>query len=122
MTEQLEKKVYSPWAYTDNEDEKAKINREIFSEIKDKARCVGGSNGYGHNMCLMEVIDKEYFKDLEDENTSQERKKELLNELALIADGGNLCFGYSYQGKRGSYENWEHKKFENLYMIRIFTD
>ena len=33
----LEKKVYSPWAYTENESEKAKINSEIYQEIKGKA-------------------------------------------------------------------------------------
>ena len=61
----LEKKVYSPWAYTENESEKAKINREIYEEIKDKAICVGGGNGYGFNMCYMYAKDKEHFIDVD---------------------------------------------------------
>ena len=122
MTEQLEKKVYSPWAYTDNEFEKRDLNWEIFNEIKDKARCVGGSTGYGHHISFMVVVDTKHFEDLERESAPPERKKKLLNELALIADDGNLCFGHSYLGKLISYENWKGEKFENVYRFRINTD
>ena len=94
MTEtvQLEKKVYSSWAYTENESEKAKINREIYQEIKGKAHCLGGNNGYGFNTNYMVVDDQEYFNNLEKEKG----KREVINQIALIADHGNLCFGYSF--------------------------
>lgn len=74
----MEKKVYSPWAYTENAEEKAKINQKIYQEIKDKAttKCVG--TGYAHK--IYEVVSNP-------ENLSQ-------SELALICDEGNLCFGY----------------------------
>lgn len=58
----MEKIVYSSYAFTENESEKSKINREIYSELKEKYKCPD---------------------------------KVTLNELALICDGGNLCFGYS---------------------------
>ena len=68
-------------------------------------------------------IDKEHFKFLEDDSIhhNDERKK-LLDELALIADNGNLCFGYYYLGKLSSYTNWQGEKFENVYRFSINTD
>ena len=30
MKQTLEKKVYSPWAYTENEEDKCKINYELY--------------------------------------------------------------------------------------------
>ena len=35
MKQTLEKKVYSPWAYTENEEDKCKINYELYEELKD---------------------------------------------------------------------------------------
>ena len=32
----MEKKVYSSWAFTENEDEKRKINMQIYEELKEK--------------------------------------------------------------------------------------
>ena len=32
----IEKKVYNGWAFTENEKEKGKINREIYKELKEK--------------------------------------------------------------------------------------
>jgi hypothetical protein len=122
MEQTLERKVYSPWAYTENETEKAKINHKLYNELKDKVRVVGGSVGYGHHIHLVVPVDKEHFKDLEDANVNIERKKELLNEMALVADGGNLCFGYNYEGKLTSYTNSKNEKFDNVYRFYIFTD
>lgn len=114
----LEKKVYSPWAFTENESEKAKINREIYEEIKGKARCVGGGNGYGFNTSYMIIEDRSYFDKLREEKGS----KEVINQLALIADGGNLCFGYHFQGNLTEYTDWQSNKYEDVYVIKIFTD
>jgi len=78
----IEKKVYTSWAFQDNEDEKAKMNREIYKEIHGKAvvKCVG--HGYAHTK--YEVIENKH-------NLSTK-------ELALICDRGNLCFGYRKEG------------------------
>ncbi|MFW6029550.1 MAG: hypothetical protein ACOCRO_04780 [Halanaerobiales bacterium] len=78
MNSKLEKRIYSAWAYSDNQNEKAKINREIYEEIKDKAEVELIRNGYGHN---------EYRVVSNPENLTDK-------ELALIADRGNLCFGF----------------------------
>ena len=114
----LEKKVYSPWAYTENESEKAKINSEIYQEIKGKAFCVGGGNGYGFNTNYMVIKDKEYFNKLREEKG----EKEVVNQVALIADGGNLCFGYRFQGNLSEHTDWQGNKYNDVYVIKIFTD
>lgn len=74
----MEKKIYKNWAYSGDEAQKAAINKEIYDSIKDKAtvQCVG--RGYGHNKYVV----VENPEDLS------------LDELALICDEGNLCFGY----------------------------
>ncbi len=97
----MEKIVYSSYAFTENESEKSKINREIYSELKEKYKILKVSD----------VNHKEPTKeDLERYDIVYSRKacyghgeyriykcpdKVTLNELALICDGGNLCFGYS---------------------------
>ena len=120
MTEalQLEKKVYTPWAFTENESEKAKINREIYQEIKGKAMCVGGGNGYGYNTSYMVIKDNNYFNKLREERGN----KEVVNQLALIADSGNLCFGYQFLGNLTECSDWQGNKYENVYMIKVYTD
>ena len=123
MKQTLEKKVYSPWAYTENEEDKCKINYELYEELKDKAQVVGKASGYAHFVAMVVPTDKEHFKFLEDDSIhhNDERKKSL-DELALIADNGNLCFGYYYLGKLSSYTNWQGEKFENVYRFSINTD
>lgn len=78
----LERKIYSPWAFTKNEREKAKINYGIYEEIKDKAKVERVATGYGHTK--YRVVDNP-------ENLNE-------TELALICDSGNLCFGYRIEG------------------------
>lgn len=81
-TTALERRIYSSYAFTENEQEKSKINYEIYSEIKDKAKVRYVRSGYAHK--VYEVVSNP-----EGLNTLQ---------LALICDGGNLCFGYRLQG------------------------
>ena len=97
----LEEKVYSSWAFTENEDEKAKINNEIYKKLKEKYKILKVSDA-NHRTPTNEELKKnnivfsrkacyghgEYrIYKCPDEVT--------LDELALICDGGNLCFGYS---------------------------
>lgn len=96
----LEKKVYSSWAFTENEDEKMSINREIYNELQGKYK-------------ILKVSDANHRTPTEEELKSNDivysRKacyahgeyriykcpeEVTLDELALICDGGNLCFGY----------------------------
>jgi len=88
----MEKKIYSGWAYTENEKEKARVNHEIYEEIKHlgKAERIGtyrGCNTYR----VMPTTDRKLTP----------------HEMALIADQGNLCFGYRCEG---------------TYIVTIYTD
>jgi hypothetical protein len=78
----MEKKIYNKWAFTKNEMEKAKINQQIYKEIKDKAKVECIKFGYHHN--IYKIVDNP-------EGLSN-------TELALICDHGNLCFGYTMDG------------------------
>lgn len=97
----MEKKVYSSWAFTENEDEKMSINREIYNELQEKYK-------------ILKVSDIDHkaptSEELEQNDIVYSRKacyghgeyriykcpnEVILDELALICDGGNLCFGYS---------------------------
>jgi hypothetical protein len=110
LTLPIKKKVYESWAFTENESEKARINREIYNELKKKYKI------YRHDskINLIDGVDID-FKDFDvvigrkacyhhgeykvyknDPNLS-------IDELALICDGGNLCFGYRYQGDNNFY-------------------
>lgn len=95
-----DRKIYSPWAFTENEEGKRKANIETYNEIKDKATIVYGEekknevlnstdkavigycgNGYAHTK----------YKVIRDCGLTTA-------ELALICDSGNLCFGYRVEG------------------------
>ena len=78
----IERKIYSGWAFTENEREKAKINYEIYEEIKEKAEVKWVRSLHGRQE--YEVVSNPH-------NLSTE-------ELALICDSGNLCFGYRTKG------------------------
>ena len=88
----IEKKVYSPWAFTKDEMEKRDMNNTIYNELCEKYKISSSSvdniDDYdivlrrtpGYNHSTYEVI----------KNTTDLSQ----DELALICDNGNLCFGY----------------------------
>lgn len=101
----IEKKIYSSFAFSANEKEKAKMNAEIYKELTEKFKVfrhdlkidlVGGADcnfdDYdivigrkpGYNHALYRIY----------------KNSPLLNTdaLALLCDHGNLCFGYMMQG------------------------
>lgn len=98
----IEKRIYSSYAFTEDEREKGKQNREIYKELKEKYKV------YRHDL-------KYHLQDGNDCNFSEydvvigrkpgyahaeyciyKNAPELsLAELALLCDHGNLCFGYS---------------------------
>lgn len=78
------KQIYPKWACTENEREKVKINHEIYDEIKDKAEVKLVGLGYGS---------KKYEVVSNPNNLSND-------EIALICDKGNLCFGYRMEGEK----------------------
>lgn len=94
----IEKKVYSQWAFTKDEMEKRDINKTIYNELCEKYKIsrylVDSIDDYdivlrrtpGYNHSTYEVI----------KNTTDLSQ----DELALICDNGNLCFGYTMQGSQ----------------------
>ena len=103
----LPKQIYSPWAYTAREDEKAKINKEIYNEIKDMATIKDYSIGYAHR--IYTISPKSEFK----QELLKDGENEYFKKLALIADNGNLCFGYSHL--KGTQDDEEIQ-------LKVFTD
>lgn len=96
----MEKKIYNSWAFTQNEEEKFKINKQILEELENK-----------YKICKVSDINhKEPTKEqLEENDIVFSRSAEYLqgdyriykcpdeinvDEIALICDDGNLCFGY----------------------------
>lgn len=100
----MEKRIYSPWAFTENEHEKCRINYDIFAELKGKYKIfrrdqkidlidgedcnfaeydviIGRKPGYNHAIYRI-------HKNAPGLSTA---------ELALLCDEGNLCFGYTSQ-------------------------
>ena len=92
----LERKVYSGWAFTSNEDEKAQINREIYVELCKKYKI-------SHKLPETEEEAKQYdiivhfcrswYASCEYE-VIKKPQDVTDDEIALICDDGNLCFGY----------------------------
>ncbi|MBO7043619.1 hypothetical protein J6W34_03620 [bacterium] len=84
----IERKIYSNWAFSDNEKEKGQMNIEIVHELKKKYKINQGEDSdiiYEVSHC--KYRSKYYIKKCPDSVT--------LDELALICDNGNLCFGYT---------------------------
>ena len=97
----MDKVVYNGWAFTENENEKRKINREIYEELKNKYR-------------ILKLSDIEHKQPSEEQLNNNDivysRKACYLHgeyriykcpdevtfdEMSLICDEGNLCFGSS---------------------------
>lgn len=87
----VERKVYNGWAFTEHEREKGNINFAIYKELVGKYNVSFGTpeneddfdvliqrrRGYGHSVYTV-IKNKPNLSD---------------DELMLICDGGNLCFG-----------------------------
>lgn len=105
----VEKRVYSSWAFQDNAAEKCDMNKLIYKELKEKYRI--NTNGLVFNTQLRKFEDvnpDDYDVIIKGAGSSYacqhysiiKNAPNLSNaELALICDGGNLCFGYRGGGK-----------------------
>lgn len=93
--ETIERKIYNGYAFTENEREKAKINYEIYKELKGKYKILC--------TCARPLDAEEEANDIvysrkacygHAEYKVWKRPNEItVSELLLIFDGGNLCFG-----------------------------
>ena len=97
----MERKVYSSYAFKENEREMMKINGEIYNELKEKYKILKVSD-IDHKVPTKEEIEQNdvvYSRKAcygHWEYKIYKCPEEItIDELALICDGGNLCFGYS---------------------------
>ena len=97
----MERKIYSSWAFTNNEEEKYKINKEILGELKNKYKICKVSDVY-HKQPSQEQLDNNdivYSREacyLKGDYRIYKCPEEITElEMALICDDGNLCFGYT---------------------------
>lgn len=99
--ENLERKVYSQWAFTKNEDEKSKINRAIYEELKEKYKIASNIEANFDDYDLVYERKAGYNHG---EYTIHKNETTMTDdELALIFDGGNLCFGYKKENSNFFY-------------------
>lgn len=95
----IEKIVYNGWAFSENEWEKGKINSEIYEALKRKYKILKISD-INHKQPTDEELNNNdivYSREacyLHGEYRIYKCPEEVtFNELSLICDNGNLCFG-----------------------------
>lgn len=97
--EPVEKRIYNGWAFSENEREKGRINREIYTELKEKHKIYRHDLRFNPDVELIEeydvVIGREAGYAHAKYNIIKNKPNLDTNELLLICDGGNLCFGGS---------------------------
>ena len=92
----LERKVYSGWAFTSNEDGKAQINREIYAELCKKykiSRILPETEEEAEQYDIIVHFCCSWYASCEYEIIKKPQDV-TDDEMALICDDGNLCFGY----------------------------
>lgn len=83
-TEQaLKEQIHTNWAYSKNESEKYKHNKEVYNAIKHLAKKSFVKSGYATSTYRVEPTSDIQLTNL---------------QKALIADDGSLCFGYRMEG------------------------
>jgi hypothetical protein len=91
----VEHKIYSPWAFKTDEDEKARMNIQIYNELFDKFKIYSPSRSNCEKDKAQVVIVAKAPTYNEIHFSVEKNEVELTSdELALIYDHGNLCFGH----------------------------
>lgn len=92
----IERRVYNNWAFTDQEKLKGKINSQIYEALKRKYRCVvvfrtevGLYNKDTFDLIIIREVQFRHSNYYIHHNTTPLSDDEIL----LICDQGNLCFG-----------------------------
>ena len=99
MPSEVEKRIYNSWAFSENEDKKAEINKQIHKELISKYKV------YRNDMKLNPAVDADLYDVVIGRKAGYNhaeykviKNKPNLNnlELLLLCDGGLLCFGGSH--------------------------
>lgn len=100
----MKNKIYVQWAFTENEDEKAKSNLEAYKELQEKYKILKLSDYNYRRPTEVELAKNDIVYSrkgcyIHGEYIVYKKPRELTNdEMALICDEGNLCFGYTIGG------------------------
>ena len=93
---EIEKRIYPAYAFTENEREKATMNRTIYNELKEKYRIssykVDKLDDYDIVLDRTPGMYHSVYKVIKNNTQLSDL------ELALICDEGSLYFGYSRHG------------------------
>lgn len=95
----IERKIYSDWAFYPDEEEKHKMNQEIYNELIEKYKVYHGSPFYldydlsDYDIAIYRAphYNHKLFRVLKNKPQLSEL------ELALLCDEGNLSFGYTIE-------------------------
>lgn len=105
----LEKRVYTHWAFTENDLEKRDINNLIYKELAAKYKISHSLRRYNSTLKVMEDVNLNDYDIVLDSISGYGHTKYRIvkndtelsrDELALICDRGNLCFGYRMEGSK----------------------
>lgn len=99
--------IYSGWAYTENEKEKAQTNRDTYNKIKDKVNKIDC-------ICRGRTYNTYYVYPKTGESLTY-------MEAMLIADGGNLCFGGYFYGNKDDVITGNEQQ-TNYLSVKVYTD
>ncbi|MGN0317775.1 MAG: hypothetical protein ACI4E1_07590 [Lachnospira sp.] len=101
----LARKVYSAWAFDRDGVDKANINRQIYEKLKSKVKWCYLDYDTKKSNCTMDDLYKYCCIECIGRGYGTMKYRILSNpyvfskdELALICDTGNLCFGYRMEG------------------------
>lgn len=109
----LERRIYSEWAFSNFENEKAKINFEIYMELTNKYKVYRDDCSYAVDIDILkddtyDVIIGRLAGYNHAEYKVYKNKPNLTDsELALLCDEGNLCFGYKIEESKTRYYVFE---------------
>nr|DAG82984.1 MAG TPA: hypothetical protein [Caudoviricetes sp.] len=93
----MEERIYNSWAFSVNEGEKGKINYKIYLDLKNKYKILqiaDFSEPTEEQLLNNDIVYSRKACYLRGEYTLYKAPTDITtNELLLIFDKGNLCFG-----------------------------
>lgn len=92
----MERKIYNGWAFTENEREKGEINYSIYRELKEKFKVYRDDTSFNPKINVDDydvVIGRKAGYAHAVYNIIKNAPNLSNNELLLLCDNGNLCFG-----------------------------
>lgn len=95
----MEERIYNSWAFSDNEEEKGKINYKIYLDLKNKYKILqiaDFSEPTEEQLSNNDIVYSRKACYLHGEYILYKAPSDITtDELLLIFDEGNLCFGGS---------------------------